>query len=1011
MTRNTVFEISRYLSITLLFALSGCEKSNDGPPYSPEDALKTFQLPEGFRMELVASEPLITDPVEIAFDAAGLLYVAEMEDYPAHASPGGRIMLLEDKDHNGHFETGHVFADSLPYVNGVMPWRKGVLVTSAPDILYLEDTNGDRRADIRRVVLTGFAFTNPQLRMSSLRYGLDNKIYGAYSRAAGMRGYPEFTNHGSPLRFPDDPEKDSADIYPGTDFRFDPGQFKAEPAGGMSQFGLAFDDAGNRFTVWNNIHLRHVVIDGRYRDRNPDYSIPSDMASVSDHGDAATVYSKTKGRLDLHESEIGHFTSACGVSVYTGDLFGEDYHYAAFVCEPVSNLVHVDLLTPRGATFSGKRQRDTIEFLTSTDSWFRPVNATVGPDGALYVVDFYRKLVEHPAWIARADDKGMYTHAGMLQESDFLEGNDRGRIYRVVPETFYFADSQKIDLANADMETLAGFLDTPSLWWRSTAQRLLVERQDIAAPTALKKMWTTSLSPEGKIHVLWTLEGLHHLENNLVITALADQSPVVRRQAVILAERRTSDPEIVRKLSAMAGEPDEAVLFQVALTFGNLPPALSFAPLRKIALERIADPWFQTAALLAEGQDPIAWFNAVVKYEVPPQNVQHKRDFLRKISSVAGARQKSREISQLLSGIADENTTDLQVSSLIGLREGLAQGTLLQLSGAAQTDLLTLIASPSREVQQAALKVGEKIELQRTRALAEALSNSLKIVLDKSVSSAARLHAIGVMGLDRGKLRAPIFDSLLTPGQAAEIQRAAANVLISRPDTTAMRLLLKRWEGFSPEVREVVESGFANSASRLSFFLKAMEKGDLSPAWLSRSMRSRLVGHSDKKIREQSEKFFGDLPADKREDVVTKYYPATTLQGDPAKGKTIFKNVCSACHLLEGVGRHLGPDLLSVSNQTRINLLAMILDPNNNISPGYDGYFVETTGGETLAGILAQETSEAVVLRTADGQEHRIARDRIKAMRPMTSSLMPDGLEAGLGVEEVADLIEYLKKP
>src|SRR5687768_9581109 len=283
--------------LLLIFFFVSCDKQKT-PPLSPEDALKTFQLADGFGIELVASEPLITDPVEIAFDPEGRLWVAEMEDYPAEGEPGGRIMLLEDREGNGHYETGHVFADSLPYVNGVMPWRTGVLVTTAPDILYLEDTTGDHRADVREVVLTGFAFTNPQLRMSSLRYGLDNWIYGAYSRSGGQRGYPEFTNHGRALRFPGNSLADSADIYPGTDFRFRPDSFQIAPAGGMSQFGMALDQHGNRFTVWNNIHARHVVIDGRYPAQNPSLKIGSLMSSVSDHGDAATVYSRAEHRLD-----------------------------------------------------------------------------------------------------------------------------------------------------------------------------------------------------------------------------------------------------------------------------------------------------------------------------------------------------------------------------------------------------------------------------------------------------------------------------------------------------------------------------------------------------------------------------------------------------------------------------------------------------------------------------------------------------------------------------------------
>ncbi len=268
-------------------------------------------------------------------------------------------------------------------------------------------------------MLTGFAVTNPQLRMGSLRYGLDNWIYGAYSRAGGGKWRKEFEGKGSPLNFPEKPQQDLPKIFPGTNFRFLPDQFKLETSGGMSQFGLSFDASWNQFTDWNNVHIRHVVINDRYLLNNPFLSVNNIMAEISEHGNASPVFAITKNMLNLHESEMGHFTSACGICEYTGDLFKGKYAKASFVCEPVSNLVHSDILTPNGATFKAERAEDGKEFLASTDSWFRPVNLTVGPDGALYVVDFYRKLVEHPDWLAMADSTGFYTHAGEIKESDF----------------------------------------------------------------------------------------------------------------------------------------------------------------------------------------------------------------------------------------------------------------------------------------------------------------------------------------------------------------------------------------------------------------------------------------------------------------------------------------------------------------------------------------------------------------------------------------------------------------
>ncbi len=992
-----------------LFALLSCKKDKPHSPYEPKDALKTFQLPPGFRIDLVASEPLITDPVEIAFSEDGLMYVAEMEDYPAEAAPGGRIMLLEDRDGDGYYESGNVFADSLPYVNGVMPWRKGVLVTTAPDILYLEDTTGDHHADIRKVVLTGFAVTNPQLRMSSLRYGIDNWIYGAYSRSGGQRGYPQFTNHGLPLTFPDDPLRDSADIYPGTDFRMRADSFWIEPSGGMSQFGMAFDAEGNRFTVWNNIHVRHVVMDGRYPPRNPWLPLGSLMASVSEHGDAAPVFSEAEDRMDLHESEVGHFTSACGNSIYTGGLFPEPYAGAAFVCEPVSSLIHADLLTKTGATFSAKRAEEGKEFLASTDSWFRPVNTTVGPDGGLYVVDFYRKLVEHPAWIARADDKGIYTYSGILQDSDFVQGSDRGRIYRVVPNDFRYSAAPRADLGSADTKTLVHHLEDANMWWRLNAQRLLVDRQDRAAIPLLKQLFAQTASPHAKMHALRTLDGLRALDDNLVLSALEDQNPGVRKQGVLLSEPRLMRYPILRQIRAMTNDPDDQVLFQVATTLSALEPYLSFKPLKAIALRRMEDPWFQSAVLLSAAENPFQWFQSLTDSGVVSE---HKIAFLQRTASVIGARENQWEISQLLNAIRTDQDTSLQRSCLEGLAEGMRHGgTMMKLTPYGQNALLALMDAETDKVQEAAMAVAEKITPERSGALDQALAKALATALDRNASPHARADAIRVLALDPRGLPLREFEPLIGPREPLEVREAAAKGLMRSEDGPAMNLILNQWKSGTAQVRRIIEESFTSSPKKISFLLAATERGQISPGLLSRATRSKLATHPDPDIQQRAQKLFASVADDKRDKIVTSFYEATTLPGDAAKGRKVFERTCSTCHQVNNVGHVFGPDLLSITNQTRINLLTMILDPNNNIAAGYDGYVLETTDGRSITGIMGGETSSGVTLRTADGLEQVISRDKIKNLRPLGESLMPEGLEAGLEKEDLADLLEYLKAP
>lgn len=1003
-----------YICLLLIFFASCKEDQMGSPPFSPKEALSTFQLSEGFKIELVSSEPLIQDPTEIAFDEDGKMYVAQMEDYPADGDPTGRIMLLEDKDGDGFYESGTVFAEGLPYVNGVMPWKGGVLITSAPDIIFMKDTTGDGVADIKEVMITGFALTNPQLRMSSLRYGLDNWIYGAYSRSGGGRWYEEFRNKvGNPLHFPAKPDQELPVIVPGTDYRFLPDEHKIEPAGGMSQFGLSFDAVGNRFTVWNNSHIRHVVIDNRYKANNPYLRISNDMASIAAHGDAAQVYSIAKDMLDLHESEIGHFTSACGNCLYTGGLFKGNYANASFVCEPVSNLVHVDLLTPNGPTFEANRIEKEKEFLASTDSWFRPVNLTIGPDGGLYVVDFYRKLVEHPDWISMADEKGFYTNAGILQESDFFEGKELGRIYRVVPKDFNSKNTKRPVLSQASVEELVDYLNSPNKWLRTNAQRLLVDRQDKKAISTLNQFLTQEISAEGKIHSLWTLEGLNSLSKKTLLKALADEHAIVRKQAVLLAERRIEDKDIFEKLVQMAGDPDSFVQFQLALTLGNVAneQSSSFYALSKIAADNIQDPWFQAGVLLGASENSLRWYDAFKKFEGKNEQSRNgKYDFLNKITSIVGARYKTDELSSLFLQLNGLNDSKVVEASLGGLLTGMQRHDLpIQLSGSGQQALFALITGKSSTVKELAVDIASRLQLINSSEVQSARKKAVSDANNETKAVEERIFAVKILGLDTRKVPFEVLAKILSTSQPSSLQLAVVDVLLKSQEARATTVLIQNWNMFTLKVRDAAEAGLLHRNDRLRDLLTAIDEGKIEPNSISKNTQNRLLQHANAEIKKDAEKVFKDAGGADRNDVIAEYHAAITQKGDISKGKVVFKASCSSCHILEGIGHNYGPDLLSVGHQTKITLMTMILHPNHNIAPGYEGYLVETVDGRTLAGIMGNESAAQIALRGSDGSDQVILRSNIKSISPMSDSLMPEGLESTISIEQMTDLLEYLK--
>jgi len=1028
-----------FFAVCGLLVVAGCGQ-NQGPPFSPEDALSTFELPEGFRLELVVSEPLINDPVDMAFDADGNLYVVEMPDYPTDdvKGPFSRIRKVVDSDGDGQYDSSTVFTEEMPFVNGVMPWGNGILVTKAPDILYFEDTTGDGVADVRRVVLTGFAVTNPQLRVSSLRYGLDNWIYGAYSRASAGRGFPEHADTGHPLTFPDSPEADSVNISPGTNFRFRPDEFLVEPAGGMSQFGLSMDAEGNRFAVWNNDHIRQIVIDHRYTERNPWFSISSEMASIAVHGGAPSIYPITEGGMELHESEIGHITSACGNSIYTGDLFQSEYSGASFVCEPANNLVHADLLSADGATWRAERAQQEAEFLASTDSWFRPVNSMVGPDGALYVVDMYRKLIEHPAWIPHKDEDGYHTHAGTLQLEDFHEGQGLGRIWRVVPEDYDSDRPGHPELSSAGVEELVRHLSHPVMWWRLNAQRLLVSKSDQSAVPYLEELLESASTAHAKNHALWTLEGLGSLDKTHLLAALGDEHASVRKQAVILSEPRLESGQIVETLLEMAGDSDDHVQFQVALTLSALPGNQTFEPLQPLAMEHIGDSWFRAAVLLNASDNALAWFRRELDGSGPGGSLEGRGEFLNGLASIVGARSRVDEISAAVASIhragegaaagdllvqqasdsssqsadaASGGVASLQQAALEGLVAGLNRaGGVIRLSGDGQNHLLGLATGAAPGVRRAALDVANLVDIAPTPTLRRVVDRALENVMDEEVDVEERTLAAGVIGIDTEGLRLELFDQLLRPDQPAGLQAEAARILLRSDDPGAVNLLIDRWNSYTSTIRGIVESGVLGRRNFSAALIGALEAGEIEPSSLNRSSRNRLSRHSDPELRERATALFSDMSDDSRDELISEYFEATTRNGDIENGRAVFESTCSICHQAGGdLGYAVGPDIESIAGQTRVNLLTKIIKPNDFVTAGYDGYIVETTDGQTVSGVMVQESSHSVTLRAPGGIEHTIQRDNLQMARPMGYSIMPEGLESTMSVQDMADLFEFIK--
>jgi len=556
------------------------EKGTEGTkPKTPEASLRSIRVSPGLRVELVASEPLVIDPVSVNFGPDGKTWVVEMHDYPLGMrggyEPGGRIVFLDDTDRDGLPDKRTVFLDGLSFPSGVTAWRKGVLVCAAPDILYAEDTNGDGRADIRRTLFSGFATTNYQARVNSLAYGLDGWVHGANGLIGGR--IASFAG-GGPV-----------DIR-GRDFRLNPDTGAFETLAGLTQHGRVRDDWGNWFGCDNGTLLRHYPLTDHYLRRNPHVSPPSPGVGAAGYPDANRVFPVSQPLERFNDPDhINRVTSACGLGLYRDTLLGDEFYGDAFICEPVHNLVRRLKLQPRGVTFSAYRPegKTVPEFLASTDNWFRPAEIRTGPDGGLWVVDMYRFLVEHPRWI----------QPGRLAQIDARAGSDRGRIYRVIPSS---KKTRPVpDLTRRTGAGLAKLLESPNGTLRELAHQQIVWAADKAAAPELRRLARSGSQPQTRVQALAALAELGRLSKGDIAAALGDSHPAIRRHAVRLGEGfAAADPAWVDRLAKLVADSDPFVRQQLACSLGQSSHPAAGQALAKLLRRDAADP-YQVAAILS----------------------------------------------------------------------------------------------------------------------------------------------------------------------------------------------------------------------------------------------------------------------------------------------------------------------------------------------------------------------------------------------------------------------------
>jgi putative membrane-bound dehydrogenase-like protein len=930
-------------------------------------------------------------------DERGRWFVVEMPGYPLDTRPTGRIRLLEDTDGDGKPDRSSIFADNLVLPSGVMRWKRGVIVTSVPDVLYLEDTDGDGKADKREVLVTGFARTNPQHMVNTPVFGLDNWIYLAHEGPAEAVIYTElFGDMGRPLTMPAFPDRPPVDEGRQS-VRFNPDTGALEATGGWSQYGEAFDPWGRYFGSDNSNHIRMAMLAARYRRRNPEAPLSWGMADISDHGEAAKVFPITERPTFELLTEAGEFTSACSLTPYTGDLFTGEYLRSTFVAEPVHNLVHRDVIEVDGGGFRARRGSEGREFLASTDAWFRPVSFYVGPDGALYVIDYYRKRIEHPEWTSSEFQKN---------PAEFSLGADRGRIYRIVPDG-PAVPYARVDLGSADNTALVNVLSKGTLWWRRTAQRLLIERKAVDQADALVAL-AKSAGPLGRLHALWTLNGLDLLPDALIVTALDDAEAGVRENALQLADARLSTPGIAAAVLARTKvETDPRVTFQLIATLGSLPgPAAADAQTR-LLFEHLDDLWVVRAALTAGSDRAPAYLDRALDPSsgATASDSPTRRGFFHDLGVLMGARGQDQEIARVISRATGWSGTAL----LRGIGQGLKghSSTALTSSGG---PLLTLAQADDAGLRRAALSLLSRRGLPGGAESDAAIDAASRLAIDAAADADRRADAIRLLGINGAALRRATFEHLVRPREPEAVQIAALNALESLRGDTVGRELLPSWGTLTPGARSALVDLLLADPARQRLLVDAMTRGTVEPWALNFGQKRDLLMNDDPGIRRDARALLEESPA-ARGEIANRYAAAVEGGGDPARGQQVFARVCAACHHLGGgTDADVGPDLATVRHRPPLSLLVDILSPSQSIAQGYETYLVELTGGRTEAGTLASQSATSITLRQA-AKTIPIQRRDIQRLTVVPQSMMPANLDKVITPEQMADLLAYLTHP
>jgi putative membrane-bound dehydrogenase-like protein len=1024
-------------------------------PLEPSESIKHYSVPEGFRMALWASEEIASGaemagaglagkPIAMAWDERGRLWLCETVDYPNELQPQGngrdRIRICEDTDRDGIADKFVVFATRLSIPTAIVCFQGGALVQDGTKTVYLKDLDGDDRADFRQELITGWAMGDTHGGVSNFQFGLDNWFWG-------MQGY----NDSHPIingqsqqgfrqgfwRFAVEPAP-SEETSPAFEIRN--GIVSAERTSkhdnqtlrvtklefmrstnnntwgfGISEDGLIFGSTAN-----GNPSI-FMPIANRYYERVSGWS-PEVLSNIADSSRFAAITEKVR-QVDHH----GGYTAAAGHALYTARNYPKSWwNRVAFVCEPTGHLVGSFVLSRDEADV---RSTSPFNLVASDDEWAAPIMAEVGPDGNVWILDWYNFIVQH-----NPTPHGFETGKGNAYETK-LRDKKFGRIYRIVyegnegkPPSLNDAAELAVrsGLKQSNEAACLAALAHPNMFWRRTAQRLLVEKNDFTfdGVRTLEKMVRNQAVDDvginaGAIHAIWVLAAKNRWKGNIVAEAMRHPSAAVRRNAIAAAVPNTESANFIAENRSVL-DPDGQVRLAAMLCLAdcpagspNLEDLLSVADFAHVDTEDktrqdrwLLDAW--TSAASAHSQRVLP--GLINKQELSDS-------ILQRLSIVAEHAARNRIDARMLESLIAENGSPKATQALVfGLAKGWPRNHDIDLSETVSDRLVRywLAGELSLETKSQVIQLAGSLGI-------DSLGNAMSLIrgqlqdriANRAIPAEARIAAAKQMMILEPD-RAEAVDGImaqLNPQAPPELTRGFVQALGLSKSKTMATQLLERGVSMPPEfLKDTVRMMLGRPESTFEL-IEAIAAGKLAVQDLQLDQRQLLREHPDPKIRERAVAVLqasGGIPNADRQKLVESWLAITHESGDAVNGKAVYEKHCSLCHRHGDLGNNIGPNLTGMSVHPKAELLAHILDPNRNVEGNFRTYNIQTSDGGIVTGMMTGETKTSIEITNVQGKREVVLREDIERLTSSQKSLMPEGFESQIEQSPMRDLLEFL---